>query len=64
MIRIKLFAFALLALVGFLVSGCGDTPKNPSGEPGIESKGNLDNKGKGNDRRPAPPAPPPIQPVK
>jgi len=64
MIRMKLSAFALLALVGFLVSGCGDAPKNPAGEPGVESKGTLENKGKGNATRPAPPAPPPIQPVK
>jgi hypothetical protein len=64
MVRMKLAAFSQLALVCFFVSGCGDAPKNPSGEPGIESKGSLDNKGIGNASRPAPPAPPPIQPVK
>lgn len=63
MIRNCLMA-AAFAVAASTLSGCGEQPAKPGGEPGMESKGSLEMKGKGNAGRPAPPAPPAIQPVK
>jgi hypothetical protein len=49
--------------MALVLSGCGEEVKKNATEPGMESKGALNTKGKAASR-PAPPAPPAIQPVK
>lgn len=63
MLRFKSHGILVAALLGLWVTGCGEAPKKGN-EPGMESKGSLEHKGKGNESRPAPPAPPAIQPIK
>ena len=52
-----------LSALALVLSGCGEEVKKNATEPGMESKGALNTKGKAASR-PAPPAPPAIQPVK
>jgi hypothetical protein len=52
-----------LSAIALVLSGCGEEVKKNATEPGMESKGALNTKGKAASR-PAPPAPPAIQPVK